>query len=316
MTRTYNLLCLSEAVSPITHMKGVSGNEALVMREPVVTGHGIAWVPTLSGNALRHRLIREPGARWLIDRWGLRGALTLPQLNYLFHGGNLTEGGGRESTRQIADMQRLFPLTRLLGGSLPSQILSGSLLVWRGALVCEENRGALASALPEGWEVPAAALRPAEAFVSPYQYTRGDAAKTTADLLPTANGNGVDRGANHDGSSNLMIFGGQSVTRGACFLHGFTLQHVGPLELGALLWSLRLWQQSGGTVGGQGARGHGRLQTLIHLDTDEEQDALCAAYVAYCDEVKAEAVVWLNEAFAARPAKEDKPKRKKAEASA
>lgn len=308
MSDNYNVLCLSEAVSPITHMRGVAGNEALVMRTPVVTPRGVQWVPSLSGNALRHRLIREPGARWLIGRYDLAGKLTLPQLNALLHGGNLTEGGGRENTKRIADMQRLFPLFRLLGFVLPDQILSGSLLCYAGTLVCEENRAAIESLLPDDWAVPEAALRPAESFVSGYQYVRGDAAMTAPDLLPSVVDDGPPaRGADRGGKSNQMIFSGQSVIRGACFLHGFTLQHVCDLELGALLLSLRLWQEAGGTIGGQSARGHGRLRTWLHHDADGE--AAVTAYVAHCDTVKDEAVAWLNDAFTARPTKE-KPAKK------
>lgn len=309
MTRTYQVTCLSEAVSPITQMAGSAGNESVLMREQVVTARGVVAVPKLSGNALRHRLVREPGFRWLVNRWGLAGRLTLPQLNFLFHGGNLTEGGGREDTRRIADFQRLFPLGRLLGGSLPDQILSGSLLAWHGLLVCEENRSALAAHLPEGWQLPEAPLRPAESFVGGYQNVRGDAAKTCPELAaPEPNGDSPR-------PSNLMIFAGQAVSRGGHFLHGFTLQHVGTWELGALLLSLRLWQSSGGTIGGQGARGHGRLRTLVHVSpaaeiVEDERDAneIVNEYVAHCDAVKDEAVAWLNAAFAPRPKKEPKAK--------
>lgn len=297
--KTYNLLCLSEAVSPITHMRGVSGNESLVMREPVVSPHGVAWLPCLSANAIRHRFVREPGARWLIDEYGLRGALTLPQLNFLLHGGNLTEGGGRENTRRIADLYRCFPLLRLLGGTIPDQILCGSLDVWRGRLVCEENRDGLRADLAKvGWELPDPPLCAAEHFVSGYQYTRGDAALTAPDLAPEADSE-LKRGENRDGKSNLMIFAGQAVSTGAHFVHGFTVRHVSRVELGALLHALSLWQRGGGTIGGQAARGHGRLRTWLYLE-GEDGSALVGEYLEYAAKVRAEAVNWLNDAFGAK----------------
>lgn len=92
-TRDYRVICLSETLSPATHMARSTGNESLIAREPVVTSRGVAYVPCLSGNAIRHRCLRAPGVRWLIDEYGLRGTLTLQQLNFLLHGGNLTEGG-------------------------------------------------------------------------------------------------------------------------------------------------------------------------------------------------------------------------------
>jgi len=313
MSESYVVLAASEVVSPLTHMARTTGNEAIVMREPVISPRSQepVWIPKISGNALRHRAIRETGWRWLIDLWGLCGRLTLAQLNYALHGGNLTEGGGREDTRRITDMQRIFPLSRLTGGCLPDQVLGGSLDVWAGRLVCEENAAGLAADCEKaGWQLPDVLLRPAESFVSNYQYTRSDAKKTAPDLLPPFKGTdgelGLDeppeRGTNRDGKSQLMIFAGQAGTAGALFLHGFILKHVTELELGALLLSLRLWQAAGGTVGGQAARGHGRLRTSLYIprvDTDAQENAV-AAYIAHCQTVREEAITWINDAFAAR----------------
>ena len=327
MTRDYTIVCISEAMSPITHMSGVSGNEAIVAREPVATPRGVVSIPYLSGNALRHRAVRAPGMLWLIREYGLRGRLTLPQLNFLLHGGSLTEGGGREDTRRIAEMQRLWPLLRLLGGSLPDQILAGSLHVWRGALVCAENAPYMAAVLPPA-AVPAK-FRPAEEFVRGYLYTRGDSAaqglgqiraadpesvgRRDAARAWAANGKPggadarppVDRGGDPDGKATLMPFAGQAVCRGAAFVHGFTLPHVSEVELGALLWSLRLWQAEGGTVGGQAARGHGRL-ALALIAPDFGPDAAVAAYLGHARAVRDEAVAWLDDAFAARAGRAEK----------
>lgn len=291
MSENYTVICLSEATSPVTHMARSEGNESLVAREPVVTPRGVGWIAYLSGNAIRHRCVREPGMRWLIGEYGLAAKLSLAQLNFLLHGGNLTEGGGRENTRRIADFQRLFPLGRLLGGCLPDQILAGSLQCWRGTLVCEENRPSLA--LMIGDYLPESRLRLAESYISGYQYTRGDAARTAIDLIP-ANGHAeVD--------SQLMIFAGQAVLRGALFVHGFTLPHVGQTELGALLWSLKLWQEEGGTIGGQSARGHGRLALSI-LAAGYDPEAAVDAYLSHVRAVRDEAVGWLQSVFAPPPA--------------
>lgn len=292
MAETYAIHCLSTTLSPLTHMSGTEGNEAVLMREPVLTRDGVRRIPCLSGNALRHRLVREPGARFLVERWGLGGTLTLRQLNFLFHGGALTESTARQDTRGWATMHRLFPLLRLIGGSLPDAILPGSLIVNRGVLVCRENAPRLRGLVP--FEVPGN-LRPAEAFVEGYQYTRGDARNTAADLA-RADDEALS-------ATNLMIFSGQSVIAGAAFAHGFVAQHVGELELGALLLSLSLWRDAGGTVGGQSARGHGRLGTLIQCEPAVDAAALMAAYAAHVDAVRDEAVAWLDKAFDPPPEK-------------
>lgn len=301
MSRTFQVQAISEVLSPLTHAKGTEGNEMVIAREPVTTSGGVRYVPHISGNAIRHRLVRDPGAWFLIDEWDLAGKLSMSQLNMLFHGGNLTEGGGRENTSRISEMERLFPLIRLLGGSLPSQILSGSMLAWRGTLVCEENRDRIGRLVPGEW-MESRRLRPAESFVDSYQYTRGDAVKTAPSALPPGE---------CDGPSNLMIFSGQCVLAGAIFVHGFVLQNCSDLELGALLLSLRLWQSRGGTIGGQSARGHGRLKTSLSITPDGiNEDSVVGAYVDHVRSSKDAAVAFLNSCFA--PPKEAKePKAKK-----
>lgn len=277
--KTYRIECVSTAESPITHMSGTAGNEAIVAREPVQTPRGVAWVPFLSGNALRHRAVREPGVLWLIEQYGLRGKLSLAQLNFLLHGGNLTESTAHENTRRIAEMHRLWPLLRLCGGTLPNQILAGSLDVWRGILVCEENRQHF-----PGCD----SLLPAAEWLSGYQYTRGDGRKLGIAETSKVFGD--------DGPSNLMIFSGQSVIRGARFYHGFLAKHASEVELGALLWSLQLWQHAGGTIGGQAARGHGRLRCEL-LAGDYDQAACVEAYRDYALAQRDEAVAWLRDCW-------------------
>lgn len=294
--KSYIVRCLSEAVSPITHASGTVGNEAVIAREPVYTDRGLMHVPFLSGNAIRHRAVREPGVMWLIDRYGLRGKLSLPQLNFLLHGGNLTQSTASENTCRIADMHRLWPLLRLCGGSLPDQILSGSMDVWRGTMVCEENRKSLQGSMPY---LPTGRLLSFERFVGGYQYTRGDGKKTNVARAEPA----------EDGPSNLMIYSGSAVNRGALFFHGFVIKHVSELELGALLMSLALWQANGGTIGGNSRLGHGRLSTTL---LDSHSDGLRRAYAEYADSVKDDAVEWLNDAFTPKAELREKRRSKKA----
>lgn len=289
----YRVHLWSECVSPVTHMRGVEGNEALIARQPVDTPAGKRWVPYLSANALRHRMVREPGGLWLVEALGLKGRLSLQQLNFLLHGGNLTDSTGREDTARIAEMQELFPLLRLLGGALPDQILKGSLLMWQGQLVCEENRPHLP--LPDGFDLPGESLKPAEHYVEDYQYTRGDAGKSPDWYDPATR--------DPDGKSNLMIFSGQCVIRGAVFVHGFDVPHGSALEVGCLMHATGLWQSRGGSVGGMASKGHGRLTTaVVGGDADEIAGAV-AAYVAHVGRHRAACVAWLDKVFAKKAKK-------------
>ena len=298
MTRTYKLHLWHDALTPISQAKGVEGNESLINRQAVETPAGVRNVPVISGNALRHCAVRGPGSRFLIDALGLAGRLSLMQLNFLQHGGNLTESNAREDTRRIAEMQELFPLLRLLGGSLPDQILAGSLRADFGHLACDENLGRMAAALPPGFAaaLPPGALKPAEHYVSGTQYTRGDAGRDASLYDPATR----DAGA----KSNLMIMGGECVIPGAAFWSVYVLARATEVEYGCLLHAIGLWQEQGGTVGGMASKGHGRLATSLLGGDAGEIAAAVATYLAHVAASKDACVGWLARAFAK---KADKP---------
>lgn len=297
---TYRILCMSEAMSPITHMMGTSGNESLINREPVMTQSGVVQVPVLSGNALRHRVIRDPGAKYLIGLYNLAGKLNIDQLNFLLSGGSLTESSVSDNMRTIADMQRLFPLYRLLGGSLRNQIIAGSLQVGRGLLVCEENRETInKSLLPEFAKLENQLLH-AEVFVSQYQYTRGDV-KRMKDVDFFA---AVDELNDPDSASTLMIYTGQSVMRNAVFVHEITALNVSYNEIGALFDALSRWQAKGGSVGGNTRIGHGKLKTSVYAYPEVDIADAVSQYQEYARSVKEEAIDWLNNAFPVKAKKE------------
>lgn len=309
MSETYHVRCLSRVMSPITHMDRAEGNEALIAREPVVTPAGVRYLPRLSGNALRHRMVREPLARYVATRWGLEGKLTLRQANFLFHGGTLSKSNARLDLSAIERVYRLFPSVHLLGGCLPDAILPGGMSALFGVLVCRENAERIRKLVPDGVDVPGN-LRSAESFIGGYQYTRSDAARRGI-VQPATEGD-----TESPGDSSLMIFSGQSVCVGAEFVHGFILQHVSILDLGALLLALDLWKQNGATVGGMSARGHGKLDTLIALDHGDGAEAV-RRYVEHVDAVKDEGIAWLEETFAALAvAEKEKKKKGKAHATA
>lgn len=317
--QTYRLHCLSEALSPITHMRGTSGNEALINRHKLLVGDVLRECPVISANAIRHRMVRDPGALYLIERLGLSESLTVPQANYLLNGGSLYRSSVSDNLGKIARLQQLFPLMRLLGGSLPDQIIGGSLYVKFGLLVCEEYRALIGAQLPDGYALPEGALRPFEDFVSGYQYTRGDVRRhpRAKDVLAPAAADGPASEEEAKGEkSGLMIYAGESIIAGACFYHGFLLRGVSPLEAGALLHAIALWQETDGTLGGQARIGHGqlRLRILSERQTDFygiEMDAseLVGAYVEHVERTADEARAWLLEAFA-------EPKKKGARKSA
>lgn len=307
------IVCLTRAVTRLTHAAGTAGNESIIAREPVTTPSGERRsVPCLSGNSLRHVCVRAPGMRWLVDEYALAGRLTLAQLNFLFHGGALTGSTGREPTARIVEMGETLPLLRLLGGTLPDQIIQGNLRVGPGILVCEENRdrlGAILSGHLAGVLDGLPPLAPGESFVEAYQYTTYDARGREPELAERAPDHAVSE------SDSRMLYNGQCVRSGACFLHEFFLNDPTDAEAGALLLSLDLWQRAGGFVGSMSAKGHGRTETLVSLEPGWDAARCVSVYRQRVPTMRERAVAWLNAAFGCGAEAEPKKRGRKPKAA-
>ncbi len=263
------ITCLSRSESPITHQLGVIGNESVVNVEDVRTELGVVKVPVLSGNAIRHRMIRAPAAEYLIESLDLSGHLSRDTLNLLFHGGLKRQKAKRPSLARIATMHRLLPVFRLLGCCLPEAIVSGELIAYRAMLVCRENANRIESFMPFGWCEGSDFLAPATSFVERWQYVRG---KLTHAMAESA----TDETDEDD--SKMMPFAGSCVIPGSMWVHGFYLRKSRLVDVGCLLHSLLLWDASCASIGGQSSRGHGVLSMAMHIDDDINQDEAVAAY--------------------------------------
>jgi hypothetical protein len=263
---------LMQALSPVTQGEGAKGNELLIRREPVQTPLGTRFVPVLTGNSLRHRMLREPLAEHLVREWGLAGTLSKEQVRFLYNGGALGGEHGA-SLGRIAEVERLLPMVALLGASLPDAILPGRLRMGMCWLVCAETLGQIRrDTPPEWWPINDArdvALQPAETFVSRSQYYRHDAVQRRPDLL--AEGEADDLG------SGMMPHAGEAVCAGSEWYLRIDAERCDDVTLGALLFGLAEWCLTGSTVGGQSSRGHGRMSPTVDLG-GLDADGLISAY--------------------------------------
>jgi hypothetical protein len=290
--------CISKVLSPLTHMMETAGNESIINREKIFHRGLVKSIPVISGNAIRHKMLREPGSIYLVEALGLKGELSIDQANYMFYGGALTESTISENMKVLAGLKELFPLYRLLGGSLRNQIIAGSITVQRGILICEENREVLEASLPEGYSIPQEALKSNEEFIKEYQYTRSDIQKSregTEILKPEELESGQ--------GTNLMIYSGQCIIPGSLFYHGFILTNISRLEVGAFFYALQDWKDAGGIIGGYSRIGHGRLD--MNFVMEDSEDFLTAAnienciseYLAHIEINKDRCVKWLMDNF-------------------
>lgn len=313
---SWTIYCLSRAMSPLSQMEGVVGNKAVLRRMEVMTRLGKRAIPVITGNSIRHQL-REAGGRWLIEVMGASGQLTQPEVYYMISGGSGFVGrGGRESPAGTRAMRELSPHMSVLGGTTPQDIIGGRLRADFGWLVCEEFSALLPHYLPDGCDVGGMAFRPAEAFIGEQQYTRHAATDAIGDLYDAdadaqvraqrhAGYDGKDRpedsrdmwiaGEDRD-KSPQMIYSGECINPGAVLAHRLRVGHDERLELGAILWALRLWQADGGIVGGMAAKGHGLLQTNILIDPAPVGDPV-ADYITHAEKNADRLGEWIRQQF-------------------
>lgn len=295
--KTVKMHCVSRTLSQLTHNAGTSGNETIINQEPVSHDGVIKMVPVLSGNAIRHRMIREPGAMHIIKTVGLYGKSSVDILNYMFNGGALTKSGTTDNMKVIAKMQELIPLVRLLGGCLPNQIIGGSLITKRGILMCNENFNNIEAQLPEdisfAMDTP---LRGCQDFIGKFNYYTNDPHnhKEFHGMVDHETYNDREK-------SSMMPYSGQTVVPGAAFYHGFILQNVSILEYGALIFSIEQWLNSGGTIGGSQRVGHGQIELSMMTEDALKvwpHDEAVGMYVEHVESNKKDIAEFLGEVFA------------------
>lgn len=291
---------LMRAAAPITHGASTAGNEQLIKREAVITPLGVRYVPTISGNSMRHRIIREPLAEHLVGAWGLQGTLSKEQVRFLYNGGALGHDHGTSLSR-LGEVERLLPVFGLLGGSLPDCIGPGRLKMGIAWLVCAETLGMVERDTPADWwpiiapdfkgqEVRTFAAGNAESFVGRGQYYRHDAAAKRHDLM---------EGGERPSDVAMMPHGGELVIAGSEFYTRLDLDRVDEILLGALLFAISEWQDGGATLGGQSSRGHGRFHTAIDLgDIDRDTvDGLIDGYKVHVESVRDEGISFLTSLY-------------------
>jgi hypothetical protein len=209
------------------------------------TAH-VLEVPAVSGNSLRHQLVRAPAMLHLFSALGLfpdvPGKGPLPSgVEALFENGGNIEAGAKQPSNTFSLAWRareLYPTLDLLGGVTDSFDLGESRLSVAGWLICAENRGALLA-----MESPAAYLP--EASISAFEMLE--------DVTHT-------RQASSHGEGQ-MIYTFETLIKGARILARLTLAPYTPvLTRGALLVAVTTFMQQDNTIGGQAARGYGNVQ--------------------------------------------------------
>jgi len=207
-------------------------------------GASVIDVPVVSGNSLRHQVVREPSWRHLCAALGLseaepgKGAVP-PGVEAIFYNGGNIAAGAKQPSNTHALSQRIrqtYPSLDLLGGVTDSFDLGESRLQVAGWLVCAENREALRGS--PAYDLPSARI---------------SAFEMLDDVTLTRQAGLVGLGQ--------MVYSFEALCTGAQILCRLSLSPWTPaLTRGALVAAVETYLEEGATVGGQAARGFGHCQ--------------------------------------------------------
>jgi hypothetical protein len=247
-----------EAIRPISHGDTRTGlgnptNTRLFLREETLVNGDLLQVPSISENALRHVLFREPLANDLLKSLGITGGLSYPMLHFFYNGGALKKGSSSPagSFATANKVQSLYPSVNLLGGSLDGFILPAGKLRIAAWLLTREYAPYVAKVNRE----LAAEAEKVSAFELVYEETKTHSAKIPA--------------LAEESQLEPMIYTTEVLAAGTKILVEGTFDPwTNDATVAAVTRALAVWE---GYIGGQGRMGRGRMAILSSsgLPTDE-----------------------------------------------
>jgi hypothetical protein len=236
---------LLQAVTPIAHGDTVTGidnqtNTRIFMRQGMIVDGKPGRVPSISENALRAVLFRNPLHDDLLSRLAIgRGELPQSVVNLLFSGGNMAAGSKAPGDEMALGHQikRLYPSLDLLGGAVDGFILPRSRLRMAAWLVAREYAPALRLIAPD---------------------LVGEAEGISAYDMLTEETRTRGTGAESDG--NQMLYTYETLAAGAKLLVEVSLDmHTPEATRASVAHAIACWD---GYIGGQGRQGRGRMAVL------------------------------------------------------
>lgn len=254
------------ALTSIAHGGRDSGTVHGFRRETLldVNGRQMPGTPVISGSVIRGSLRRTAAKlmQAVLAEEGADHRLAFHHVHALTTGGSLTEtrtSGEVLNVERQAVLRDLVPMLAIFGVAGGGRILSGKLSVDKGIPIATET--AFLGEVPVDYE-----LSSIWSLVAREPYSR------VADVL---NGSAAHWVAPSDETQLLAPGAGQmkwaqeSLLAGTRIWHSLTFQDVTPVEASFIKDLLKAWSKTGGKVGamigGQKARGHGRVRVDYDL---------------------------------------------------
>lgn len=218
-------------------------------------------IPAVSGNSLRHNLVRAPGATRLLTELGLtpdKQIVPVGVERFLYSGGNTTKGARTPGAADLyeARVRDLYPIIDALGGAFDQFMLSRSQLSIGSWIVCKENN----------WITERKSDGRIRSEASIFDLV-SEVTRTRAGI------------GGKDKDSGQMIFAYETIAAQTQILIEVSWQpFTRPLTIGATMLALRDWAEQGGYIGARSAQGHSQL--IADLSNDDRL-ALAEDYLTY-----------------------------------
>lgn len=223
-----------------TQIAELSGSEGSVLA---------ARIPAISGNSLRHNLVRAPGTTRLLCELDLspdREIVPVGVERFLYSGGNTVKGAKAPAAVDVyeARARELYPLIDALGGSFDQFVMTRSQLSIASWIVCKENN----------WITERKTDGEAKSQTSVFDLV--------SEITRTRSGIG-----GKDAESGQMIYSYETLAAQTQVLIEVGWQpYTRPLTVGATLQALIDWQAEGGYIGARSAQGHSQLSADFPAD--------------------------------------------------
>jgi len=219
-------------------------------------------VPAISVNSLRHQLVREPAWLHLCHALGFapaargEGEIPIHAEAVFYNGGNIKAGAQQPANAFFlaGEIRKAYPVLDLLGGTTASFDLGESKLKMSAWIVCAENR----AALPESLRATPQAQTSVFEMLDNMTHTRQAS----------------------PGGEGQMIYNYEVLVAGTqVYVELVLTPYTTELTRGALAAALLYYAANSRVIGGQSARGHGRMQMTLLTDMPDGLDA----YLAHLD---------------------------------
>lgn len=127
-------------LSALHHGQGAEGNESLFRRQRMVVRGDVMDLPVVSGNSLKHTMVRAPGVQHMLRVLEIpEQSLSRSVIHLLFSGGSLSKTGSTIDIKGYRKLQELIPILGICGGAVGNTMVQSSISVGDAYPVCEEN---------------------------------------------------------------------------------------------------------------------------------------------------------------------------------